>query len=186
MATQYNIRDAQGNIYGPATLDVLGQWIREGRILATMELAAEGTDDWRVASTFPELAPLFAAATPVAAMDATPASTSTPATTGGPFATPTVPYAQGTSTNVLAIVSLVASILGIVCCGCFMPSIAGIICGYIGGKQIDASNGAQTGKGLARAGFILGIIGIALSVIGWIIEIIAIAMQHRAGGGGGF
>ncbi len=56
-------------------------------------------------------------------------------------------------TNTLAIVSLVA---GIVCCiPLVSPGIA-IACGIVSLKQIDASPGTQSGRGLAIAGIILG------------------------------
>lgn len=65
-------------------------------------------------------------------------------------------------TNTLAIVSLVASIVG-VCCG--FLSIAGIVCGVIGRNQIKASNGLEKGDGMALAGIIVGSVTLLLSVL---------------------
>jgi putative exporter of polyketide antibiotics len=62
-------------------------------------------------------------------------------------------------------VALVTGILGIPCCGCFILGIVAAVTGYLAKKEIAESNGAKTGAGMAQAGFILGIIGIALSVI---------------------
>ncbi len=60
-------------------------------------------------------------------------------------------------TNTLAIVSLVA---GLSSCGCgCIGGIAAIVTGIIAHSQINASGGAQTGKGLATAGIIIGVLG---------------------------
>jgi hypothetical protein len=58
-AVQYNVRDSQGNVYGPATADMLRQWVREGRIVAGMSIAPEGTDNWTEVSVHPGLSDLF-------------------------------------------------------------------------------------------------------------------------------
>lgn len=65
------------------------------------------------------------------------------------------PYATGPKTNVLAIVSLVASILSF--------SIVGVITGHIALSQIKKR--AEGGRGLAIAGLIVGYLG----CLGWII-----------------
>jgi dihydroorotate dehydrogenase len=69
------------------------------------------------------------------------------------------------STHPLAVISLVLSILG------FMPvlpvigSIAGIITGYIARRNIAANPALYSGDGLAKAGIVLGWIGVALLVL---------------------
>ncbi|MDR5698356.1 DUF4190 domain-containing protein [Agromyces aerolatus] len=77
--------------------------------------------------------------------------------------------APAKKTNVLAIVSLVASIAGIVIFW-FIGSVAGIICGHISMSQIKKTG--EEGRGLAVAGLIVGYIGLALSIIG-VIAVIA-------------
>jgi putative exporter of polyketide antibiotics len=72
-------------------------------------------------------------------------------------------YAQP-KTNQKAIWSLVLGILGLVCCG-FITGIPALILGNIAKKEIAASGGAETGTGMAQAGFVLGIISIALGVL---------------------
>ena len=78
-------------------------------------------------------------------------------------------------TNGLSIAALVCGILGIV--GSFIPvvcyfttvlAILGIIFGVMGKKRADAAN---SGKGLATAGLVLGIIGVAFAVVGLICAI---------------
>jgi len=76
---------------------------------------------------------------------------------------------QPPKNSVMAISSLVLGILGFVCCGCGLFSIAAIVLGVLGKKEIAESNGAKTGAGMAQAGFILGIVGIAISVLYWIL-----------------
>jgi hypothetical protein len=65
----------------------------------------------------------------------------------------------------MAIASLIASILGVT----LFPtigSIIGVILGYMARKEIQESRGAVGGEGLAKAGIIIGWIGIGLAVIG--------------------
>lgn len=67
-------------------------------------------------------------------------------------------------TNGLAIGSLVASILGLT----FVPaigSIIGVILGYMAKRQIAESGGTVGGEGIAKAGIIIGWIGIGLTVL---------------------
>ena len=64
--------------------------------------------------------------------------------------------------------SLVLGILGLVCCG-FIAGIPALILGNSAKKEIAASGGAETGMGMAQAGFVLGIIAIALGVLGLIL-----------------
>jgi hypothetical protein len=73
------------------------------------------------------------------------------------------PYAPPTSS--MAIVSLIAGILGLTIIP-FIGSIVALITGSMAKKEIRASRGALGGEGLAKAGVILGWIGIALTIIG--------------------
>ncbi len=84
-------------------------------------------------------------------------------------------YAQPQSTSPLAIISLVTGIIGILCCNYFVLSIAAIVTGVIGRKQIAASSGAQKGDGMAKAGLILGIVGIVLGIIIWILYAVGVS-----------
>ena len=75
---------------------------------------------------------------------------------GGP------PPAQQSGT---AVAALVLGICGFVVCP-LICSIAAVVCGHIAKNEIDASGGRIEGRGLAKAGLILGYVGIALCVIG--------------------
>jgi hypothetical protein len=72
----------------------------------------------------------------------------------------------GPKTNTLAIISLVASIAGIVILP-IIASIGGVICGHISLGQIKQTG--EQGRGMAVAGLIIGYVGIALWIIGGII-----------------
>ena len=69
-----------------------------------------------------------------------------------------VVYAPGPRTNGFAIASLVLGIVWIYWIG----SILALVFGYVAKRQIDRSNGAESGRGLAIAGIVLGWIGIAV------------------------
>ena len=79
------------------------------------------------------------------------------------------PYAVGPKTNVLAIISLIASIIGF--------SILGVIFGHIALVQIKQRH--EGGNVLAIIGLILGYLG----CLGWIIFWIAWIGLMAAGGG---
>lgn len=72
---------------------------------------------------------------------------------------------QPQSTSVLAIISLVTGIISVPACGCFVFSIAAIVLGVLGRKEIDGSGGAKKGRGLATAGLITGAVSLALALI---------------------
>ena len=69
-------------------------------------------------------------------------------------------------TNSKAIWSLVLGILGVVCCG-FITGIPALILGNMARKEIDAGQG--TGRGMATAGLVLGIIAVVLGIISLIL-----------------
>lgn len=71
-------------------------------------------------------------------------------------------------TNQKAIWALVLGILGLVCCGIF-TGIPAIFLGNAAKKEIASSGGAQTGGGMAQAGFILGIVATVLGALGLIL-----------------
>jgi len=75
---------------------------------------------------------------------------------------------------------MILGIVGLVCCG-LVTAIPAIILGHMGKKEIDASGGAQSGRGMAQAGFIMGIIGTVLSIVGAIIYVAVIAAGISSG-----
>ncbi|WP_165906008.1 DUF4190 domain-containing protein [Agromyces badenianii] len=93
------------------------------------------------------------------------------------YGQPAYGQAPATKTNTLAIVSLVASIAGVVIWG--IGFIVGVICGHIALGQIKKTG--EQGRGLAVAGLIVGYIGIVLSIIGVIIFIALFASLASSG-----
>ena len=88
-------------------------------------------------------------------------------------------YGGGAQQNQKALWSMILGILSLVCCGLF-TGIPAIILGHMGKKEIDLAPG-QTGRGMAQAGFIMGIIGTVLSVVGTIIYVAIIASAISTG-----
>ncbi|HEY7372839.1 MAG TPA: DUF4190 domain-containing protein [Polyangia bacterium] len=83
-----------------------------------------------------------------------------------PQSLPTAPHpgAPGApkSTNGLAIASMVLGIVWV----WWIGSILALIFGYVAKGQINASGGAQGGKGMAIAGIVLGWVGVGVLCIG--------------------
>lgn len=75
-------------------------------------------------------------------------------------------------TNSMSVASLISGVLMFVC-GVTWP--LALVFGYMGRRQIDESQGRETGRGLAVAGIILGWIGAVLTVLGIIAFIAVIA-----------
>ena len=73
--------------------------------------------------------------------------------------------------NALAIVSLITGILSIVCCcvpiASWLTGAAGIVCGVLGMKRCEKI-------GMARVGMILGIVGVVLGVIMFVINLMTL------------
>jgi hypothetical protein len=72
------------------------------------------------------------------------------------------PPATGPQNSGLAIASLIASILGVT----MLPtvgSIVGLVLGYLARNQIRDSGGTIGGEGLAKAGIIVGWVGLGIN-----------------------
>ena len=95
---------------------------------------------------------------------------------GAPGATPAYDQPTGGKTNTLAIVSLVASLIGLVS---GIGFIVGIICGHISLSQIKKTG--EQGRGLAIAGLIIGYVGIVLSIIITIVVFASLAALYQTG-----
>ncbi|PWH19711.1 MAG: hypothetical protein DDG59_02045 [Anaerolineae bacterium] len=83
------------------------------------------------------------------------------------------PPSYSPPTSSMAIVSLVAGILGLSLFP-FIGSIVAVITGNMAKNEIRDSRGALGGEGLAKAGVILGWIGIILGILGFCGAILAI------------
>jgi Domain of unknown function (DUF4190) len=85
-------------------------------------------------------------------------------------------YVQRPATNGKAVASLVLGIL----CLYGIGSILALIFGFMARKEIDASGGAQTGRGMATAGIVLGFIGIGIMVL--LLAVIVFSTPTSGGG----
>lgn len=84
----------------------------------------------------------------------------------GSFGETTGP-APGAPTSGMAVAALVLGIIGVVSSWCFIgliPAILGVVFGVIGRKETTGP-GAKSGRGMATAGLITGIVGLAIFVI---------------------
>jgi hypothetical protein len=72
----------------------------------------------------------------------------------------------------MAIASLICAIGGVFF---FLPSILGIIFGFVGRSQIERSEGKQIGSGLALAGIIVGFCVVGIGIL---IVILAVVGAH--------
>jgi hypothetical protein len=132
---------------------------------------------------YPQSAPTYGEAAPPAYGQPAPPPYGQPAPGYGqpPYGAPAYPayaaaptYGGGPAqkTNTLAIVSLVASLVGILLLP-FIGSIVGIITGHMSLSQIKRTG--EQGRGLGLAGTIVGWVGLALAIIGTILLVAWIA-----------
>jgi hypothetical protein len=84
---------------------------------------------------------------------------------------------QGLGTNGFAIASLVLGIVWIY----FLGSILALIFGYVARRQIDESDGLQSGRGMATAGIVLGWIGVGILVAAVAAAVIVPVFAARGG-----
>lgn len=150
----YFVIAQDGNRYGPADIATLQQWVREGRIAPNTTLEDEFTGTQIRASLLPELSYLFPN------QEVPPADSyqqPRPMTGGGPSSKATT--------------ALVLGILGLICCG--LLGIPAIIIGKQEMASIDQGLAPVEGRGLAQAGFILGIVSLVLWAVGMLMWIAA-------------
>ena len=145
----YKIIGADGKEYGPISLEVLRQWIAEGRANGETRVLPEGSTDWKTIAEVPELKPVVAAIS---------APASAPATISLPALPRNNSYAvAGLTLGILALT------LGLCCCYGFPFSIPGVICSTIALNQIK-QDPTEQGRGLAIAGLVLSILSIVLGI----------------------
>ncbi len=83
-------------------------------------------------------------------------------------------------TNTMAIISLIAGILGVLAllsslclpCTLFISLITGplgAILGFLGKKRINESQGAETGQGMAIAGIVTGLVAAGGTILAFIL-----------------
>jgi len=143
----YRIIGADQKEYGPVGLDELRRWMAEGRLHANSPVQFEGATEWKPLASFPELMGLLPANRPV---PLTPQST--------------LPVQQS---NSMAVAGLVLSCVAMLCCSCGPLGVLGIVFSAIGVAQANRDP-AQSGKGIAIAGIVIG----SLTVLGSIVTVL--------------
>ena len=149
----YKIIGADGKEYGPITLDVLRQWLAEGRANGQTKIMPEGATEWKTIADIPELA-LFLAIT----------VTPPPALAPGPISI--TPTHRNNSMAVAGLtLGILALTLGVCCCYGLPFSVRGVICSIVALNQIKNDPAAQQGKNLAMIGLVLCILGMLLGAL---------------------
>src|SRR5215467_15976459 len=82
-----------------------------------------------------------------------------------------MPPAAGQN-KTLAIISLVCGILGLtLCCGWFLPSLLGLVLGFMAKSKAGQLPAQYGGAGLAMGGIITGALGLLGGIVVWIVYI---------------
>lgn len=157
----YKILGSDGKEYGPINLEVLRQWLAEGRADRHTKVLPEGSTEWKTVAELPELASV---------LPAPPAPSPPP----GPISLAPVarnnPYAVAGLT--LGILSLT---FGLCCCYGLPFSVPGIVCSLIALNQIKNDPATQLGRGMAITGLVLSIASI---LVGVLLGILGIALSR--------
>ena len=150
----YILIGADQKEYGPVAADEVRAWIAEGRANGQTLARFEG-GPWKPLSTFPEFVGSLGAA---------------------PQSAPPMPMAQAAltgrapATNNMAVAGLVMGILsmtvGLFCCGPVLVfNILGIIFSSVALSQIKKSPVQQAGRNLAIVGLVVSLLGIIFQII---------------------
>lgn len=142
----YRIIGGDQKEYGPVSADEVRRWISERRLQATSLVQAEGAAEWQPLSHYLEFANALASLSPA------------------PFAAATLPAFTEQRSNSMATTGLVFSCLALICCGCLPAGILGIVFSIIGLSQANRDP-AQTGKSVAIAGIVIGVIALAGNIV---------------------
>src|SRR4051794_38670835 len=142
-----------GTHHGPVTYEDLRRMVAQGEISTETLLWKSGMADWVACRSFPDLVALGQGAH---SNLATPSSRHPQPGYALPGDPQFLPRTSG-----LAVASLVLGIL----CLCGVGSLLATIFGAVALGQIEKSNGRLTGKAMAIAGLVLGLIGLGLLAI---------------------
>lgn len=164
MSAIYKIIGQDGKQYGPATGEVIRQWITEGRVESRTPVFVDGAMDWNFVGLLPEFAGCFTA--PVA-----PPAIAPPPGAGS---------AGGlTKTNSYAKAGMIFGILSVTCCCCGFPfGILGLVFSLIGLSQINANPQLHEGRGMAIAGLILSILSLLLGAGSALMNLATLNQPH--------
>jgi len=159
-----------GHQNGPLPTEDMIDRIAMGEIAQTDLAWCEGMGDWLPVAQIPQLkveAPVRAEAPPAPVSAAAPSPYQAPAAAPAPVShsmVPGQPVSQG-----MAVGSLVCGILSLIGC-CFWPlagplAIVAIVLGFVTLSKVKANPATYGGKGMAKAGLILGFLGLFASAV---------------------
>ncbi|HMJ89205.1 MAG TPA: DUF4190 domain-containing protein [Candidatus Acidoferrum sp.] len=141
----YRVLGADGKEYGPVSAEQIRQWIIERRLTSNSLVQTQDSPGWRPLTMFPEFAATF----------------------GSVASAPLPTSMQGTSmprTNTAAMWGLGLSCFSLVCCGCGVTAVLGIVFSCIGLSEANRDP-AQTGRPIAIAGIVVGIIALLGTIL---------------------
>ena len=182
---KYLVRDPQGNVYGPADIATLRDWLGQGRIVAGMHIAPRETREWVEVAQHPALADLFGGpvvataevvtptvATPVPTEVSATRTTSGPANMGQPLAydTPTAQrHGLSRAAMIVGIIAPCIQLVGCLCCvGLPFGTLAGlasIVMGIISLSQLRDKPELAASRREAWIGIGLGILALFILLV---------------------
>jgi hypothetical protein len=161
----YKIIGTDGRQYGPIATEQLRQWIAENRVESRTPVFVEGATDWSFVGLLPEFAGSF------------PGQTLPPPLSSAPPKLGSIAPSPLRRTHPYATTGLIFGLLSVTCC-CGCPfNILGIVFSLIAMTQINRQPEIYDGRGLAIAGLVLSILGLASGLVMALFQL-ALAPQH--------
>lgn len=133
---RYTIVGNDGKQYGPVGVEQLRAWLKQTRVDGRTPVFVAGTSDWTFLGLLPEFAADFASPPPI-------------------ITAPKPSTAHPSRTNPMALWGFICSLLAWCICCCFPLALLGLVFSFIGLMQVNNSQGAQDGRGLAIVGICL-------------------------------
>ncbi|TAE77251.1 MAG: DUF4339 domain-containing protein [Verrucomicrobia bacterium] len=158
-----------GHQQGPLPTEDIRSRIAMGEISATDLAWCEGMSDWQPVGQIPQLKVEASPARETVPVDAAGESMAPSySASAAPFSSSVTPPGQPVSQG-LAIASLICGILSLVGC-CFWPisgpiSIVAIVLGIVSLGRVKSAPALYGGRGMAKAGAILGGLGLLATIV---------------------
>jgi len=171
----YKIIGVDGKEYGPATVEQVQSWIRQGRVNAQTKIQGPNSADWQPAADFIEFRSLLLPPDPPPGVVSPPALPPSFSTSPAPAPAPRKPQPP----KGLAITSFVLGILGLTCF-MFLTGVPAIICGHIAAGRARRSPEQHGGYGFAVAGYVLGYVSLFYTLL---VAALVIPTMRQARGG---
>jgi len=149
----YNVLGADQKEYGPASSELIQQWITERRLNARSLIRHEDVEGWKPLAEFPEFADALDAAQP-----------SPPAMQPGGRTGVSPRRLNGLAVRGL-VMGILAMSLGMCCCYGIPFNLFGAIFSGIALNQISRDPNRQSGRELALIGLILSVVSLTLGLL---------------------